>query len=87
MEREVRAAALLDTSIPIPRTVRHLFAGRKICAFFDLEAQATGALLAAGAHISTFDFSPCRRDDEQPVRNLADFVFTEAAAPRNPFVF
>ena len=99
MERDITAAALLDTSRPIAPAARHLFAGRKVCAFFDMESQAASALLAVGAHIYTFDFSPYRRDDEQPVRNLADFVrihvddweithaaFTAAAAPQNPFV-
>ena len=75
MEREVAAVALLDTARPIaPAAARHLFAGRKVCVFFDMEPQVASAVVPTGAHISIFDFSPYRRDDEQPVKNLADFV-------------
>ena len=94
MEREVAATSLLDISRPIALAARHLFAGRKVCAFFDMESRVASVLLATGAHISIFDFSLYRRDDEQPVRNLADFVrihvddwdvapaaFTTAASP------
>ena len=46
MEREVAAVALLDTALPIsPAAARHLFAGRKICAFFDMETRVASALL------------------------------------------
>jgi len=46
MEREVAAVALLDTAGPIsPAAARHLFAGRKICVFFDMETRVASALL------------------------------------------
>ena len=98
MECDVTAAALLDTAGPLRQRRVTCSPGEKFAcsSIWNRGQRARCSRLVRTSPLST---SPYRRDDEQPVRNLADFVrihpddwetahaaLTAAAAPQNPFV-